>query len=252
MRPYDEEPVSRLANLARRTGLFAVPVTGIAVLVARSGKVENVASLAAVGSGLVLAVLAILLALAGFASIWVTGHRGGKSALLGLVLGAAVLAYPIYVVADGLGYPALIDVTTDVANPPVFVGAVAERQPGQNTLVYGGESVALVQLAAYPEIVPVTTDLPPQETQAVALQLMRDRGWRIIGGEKPGAPEVQIEAVASSFLLGLKSDVVVRIRPAGRGSRIDMRSASRFGSRDFGANALLVRSYMTELMGATR
>lgn len=254
MRTAYQDPVSRTASLARAIGLFAVPVTIIAVLVSRSGKVEALPALIAIASGLVLALLAILLACAGFASIWIKGHRGGGKALTGLTVACAILAYPLYKAADGMSYPAISDITTDLANPPQLTAATLQRLPTENSTVYPGESSALNQIAGYPEIVPVTADLPVLETHAIAVQLMRARGWQIVMGERPvdKAPEQTIEAVTSSLVLGLKSDVVVRIRPVDKGSRIDMRSASRFGSRDFGMNAQQVRSYMAELMTATR
>lgn len=252
-RPY-EEPVSRTAILARSIGLFAIPVTAIAILVSRSGKVETLPALAAVASGLLLAVLAILMALVSFASIWVKGHRGGGKALTGLMVAGAVLAYPLYRAADGVSYPAISDITTDVADPPSITVATVQRQSAENSTVYPRDAFAVTQLAAYPEIVPVTAELPVLETHAIAVQLMHARGWQIVSGEKPidKAAEQTIEAIALSQVLGLRSDVVVRIRPLEKGSRIDMRSASRFGTRDFGLNAQQVRSYMAELMSATR
>ncbi len=254
MRPYDEEPTSRTALAARWIALFSVPVSIIAALASRSGRIETVPALAAVGSGLALAAVAGVLAFAAFAVIWVRGTRGGKAALLALLVSAAVLAYPAYVIVKGLPFPILYDITTDVADPPVFAGAAAERMTGENPLVYGGERMAIVQLAGYPDIVPVTSDLPVAEVHTLALQAARARGWRIIAGEAiaPGATQVRIEAVASSLIVGLKSDVAIRIRAAGRGSRIDMRAASRYGRRDFGHNASLIRDYLAEVMAATR
>jgi uncharacterized protein (DUF1499 family) len=40
---------------------------------------------------------------------------------------------------------------------------------------------------------------------------------------------------------------VVRIRPEGTGSRIDVRSVSRVGRSDVGANAARIRDYLAKL-----
>jgi hypothetical protein len=47
--------------------------------------------------------------------------------------------------------------------------------------------------------------------------------------------------------MGLRDDVVVRVRASADGSRIDVRSSSRFGSFDFGTNAARIRSLMDEI-----
>src|SRR5207253_1520508 len=52
----------------------------------------------------------------------------------------------------------------------------------------------------------------------------------------------RIEAVARTPIMGFRDDIVVRIRPAEDGARVDIRSASRYGRHDFGANASRVRS----------
>ena len=42
--------------------------------------------------------------------------------------------------------------------------------------------------------------------------------------------------------MGFRDDVVIRISPLGKGTRVDVRSASRFGTHDFGANASRIRA----------
>jgi uncharacterized protein (DUF1499 family) len=51
--------------------------------------------------------------------------------------------------------------------------------------------------------------------------------------------------------MGFTDDIVVRVTPAGAGSRIDLRSSSRYGRSDFGVNAARIRAYLTALRAAT-
>ena len=60
----------------------------------------------------------------------------------------------------------------------------------------------------------------------------------------------RIEASQSSFWFGFVDDVVIRVQPAGAGSRVDMRSLSRQGVGDLGVNARRVRAYMAALKQA--
>jgi hypothetical protein len=53
--------------------------------------------------------------------------------------------------------------------------------------------------------------------------------------------------VARSLILGFREDVVVRIRATNDGTRIDARSASRYGRSDFGSNATRVRNLMSDI-----
>jgi len=57
-----------------------------------------------------------------------------------------------------------------------------------------------------------------------------------------------IEATAETFWYGFKDDVAIRIQPAeGGGSIVDVRSVSRVGGSDLGANAERVKAYLTRL-----
>lgn len=53
--------------------------------------------------------------------------------------------------------------------------------------------------------------------------------------------------MARGLVLNLPDDVTVRIRPRADGARIDVRSASRIGGRDFGGNADRIRTYLDDV-----
>jgi uncharacterized protein (DUF1499 family) len=57
----------------------------------------------------------------------------------------------------------------------------------------------------------------------------------------------RLEAISVSRVFRFIDDVVVRVRPEGSGSRIDMRSKSRVGKGDLGANAARIEDFMLAL-----
>lgn len=245
-----EEPVTRAGPYARRVAWFALIVTLIALLVVRDPRAETVPALAALGSGLALALLAVVLALLAFVRVWREGARGLGAALGGLFIASLVLAYPAYAALRGLRLPAITDVTTDIDNPPAFsrsrlaFAARDGRYPPDP-----GPEAREKQRAAYPQIAPLTLDLGADEAFELARRAAVNRRWQIVETIRPGGRvgNGRIEAVARSFLLNLADDVTVRVRPRADGARIDVRSASRLGTRDLGANADRIRAYLDEV-----
>ena len=61
--------------------------------------------------------------------------------------------------------------------------------------------------------------------------------------------EGRIEAVARTLWFGFEDDVVIRVRATAAGSRIDMRSRSRVGVSDLGANAERIRRFARRVSG---
>lgn len=59
--------------------------------------------------------------------------------------------------------------------------------------------------------------------------------------------ERYIEAVATSFIFGFESDVVIRISEEEEGTLVDMRSNSRWGPHDLGSNAARIIAFMEDL-----
>jgi hypothetical protein len=79
---------------------------------------------------------------------------------------------------------------------------------------------------------------------AAALAAVEDRGWTIVTNDIQSG---SIEATQASFWFDFKDDVLIRVTPEGEGSRIDVRSVSRVGLSDLGANAKRVRDLLDEI-----
>jgi uncharacterized protein (DUF1499 family) len=126
------------------------------------------------------------------------------------------------------------DITTDLEEPPRFAAVVAARPPHANSVEHGGAAVAARQRKAYPEIRPIETALSPDEAFSRAVEVAEKMGWEIIARDT--AARV-IEAVDTTAIFRFKDDIVVRVRAAAEGSRVDLRSASRIGRSDLGKNA---------------
>jgi len=105
--------------------------------------------------------------------------------------------------------------------------------------------VAAQQRAAYPDLVPVVINASPAEAFRKVDQAAMALGWDVVAR----APaDGRLEAVDTSDWFGLQDDIVVRIRAEGAsGSRIDIRSKSRVGQSDFGANARRIRAFIERL-----
>ena len=246
-RPLHDEPMSKVATWSFRLGLFAFAVAALSIIIVRSGLLEIVPALATFGAALVFAGLAILLAFAAFVVIWRQGLSGLGHALLGLFLGLALLAYPAFLGTRALRLPPISDITTDTANPPRFDVLARLRPRGRTD--YPGPAVAALQHTAYPDIVPLELDVPTKAAYDAALALVTKRKWYIGDARSPtlARRDGVIEAVARTPIMGFRDDVVIRVTPVGQGTRVDMRSASRFGNHDLGANASRIRSLLEEI-----
>lgn len=249
-RRISEQPTSRLAIWARRTALFSLAATLIAIIIVRSGALDIVPALSTLAGALVLALVAILLAFAAGIAIWREGVGGVREAVTALLVGVALIAYPLYLGVKAYRLPAIYDVTTDPIDPPRFEAIARLRPRDANPVTYAGLYTAEQQRAAYSDIEPDLTNSSPQEAYDAALKVITKRKWHIVDARppQPAAPrEGRIEAVARTPILGFRDDIVVRVRATTDGARIDVRSASRYGRHDLGANAARVRALIDDV-----
>lgn len=164
--------------------------------------------------------------------------------VLGMVvgLGTAYVPWSWKQTLDALPY--IHDISTDVVNPPEFVATRALRKEGENPADYAGPEVAQQQMDAYPDLVPMVTDVPAVEVFELAKAAIDDMGLELVDADPQAG---RIEATYTSFFYGFKDDMVVRIVPVPEGTRIDVRSKSRVGRSDLGQNAKRIREFFEEL-----
>jgi uncharacterized protein (DUF1499 family) len=196
-----------------------------------------------------LALAALVLGLAAsLVAIARTAPGVGSSAWIVPILTIAVCIaagiIPVLGMVKARQVPPIHDITTDTAMPPVFVALAARRSAAPNGLDYGGPELVAAQKRAYPDLTPLQLKLAPEAVFGRTQQAVRELGWELVEANRS---EGRIEAVDTTALYGFKDDIVVRIRADGDGSRLDVRSASRVGRSDLGANAARIRKFLQRL-----
>lgn len=247
---YQSEPVSGLATWARNLAVFSAVASLVSIIIVRVGVLEVRPALATLFAALALAGLSILVALAGFIAIWQNGTRGMGRILLALLLDVLILAYPAYLAVQYRKLPAIHDITTDSIDPPKFEALARLRtSDGANPAVYAGLYSAEQQRLAYPDIDTVQLEVPVQKAYGVALDVVTKRKWRIVDARAPQPPrrEGRIEAVARTPVMGFREDVAIRVLPDGVGSKVDIRSSSRYFESDLGSNAARVTKLIEDI-----
>ncbi|WP_281301462.1 MULTISPECIES: DUF1499 domain-containing protein [unclassified Iodidimonas] len=216
----------------------------------------------------VVSILALLMAAAG-------GHNAISGRLaLSILLSGAVVTTLYLLRSDATAAVPIHDVTTDLADPPRFQSLnprdgspmivpdrgrsdLADLAPETRWLVYHRE--------AYGDLAPLMLDLPLDEVQNLALAAAKDLGWEIADApiadesiSESALPEsalpesalpesALIEATDTTFWYGFKDDIIVRLRYENDQTRVDVRSVSRIGISDLGANAKRIRAFLETL-----
>ncbi len=192
-------------------------------------------ALGAIVSGIGAAVLIVMLAM-----------KRGPQALLGAALVAGLVAalVPLGILVTSRKAPQIHDISTDTADPPSFVALVPLRGDGASPAGYDGPEAAAAQRVGYPNLAGVLLSGAPRAAYDRALAAARAMDWQIVSADPASG---RIEAIATVPWWGFKDDVVVRVRPDGNGSRVDVRSKSRVGKGDLGVNAARIETYLGKL-----
>ncbi len=242
-----------LARWSSRLGVFALVLVLTAGVLHRAAGLPTAVTLNLFKVGFGAAALAILAGLVAVIQIWRGGRTGAWNVAWGLIVSAGLFLWPAISLQTARGLPAIYDISTDLANPPKFNALAKGRGPGAHPASYPGEAFAREQLKAYPDLRAVTVDRPADEAFEIVAELLRGRrglGWKIASEEPPGGRNGRIgmiEAVDRTMILGFYDDIAIRIEGSGKQSRIDIRSASRFGQHDLGQNASRIRRFVREL-----
>ena len=299
MTAYYDRPVSLSAALARRIGLFALLLFVVAIVSHRFGSlaVDHFAAIA--GLAMLLAIVALLLSIVGFARLWMVGAKGGLASCAALICAAVILAPVAYGFWRFATLPELDEVTSNVSDPPQWLTVVRD-EPWMTTFPpVDARDQHAIEAIAYPDlagrryqqgfddvlnatrramadnhlaVVSETGVGPPQratgktgetpaETQEKApksisatsarqnVPIPLDRPSPVLAEpETPTLPrDARIQAIHRSPILGLTSDVVIRLREDGDYVDVDLRVRSRFGPHDLGTGVALMNSVFDAL-----
>jgi len=241
----------RLAGYARAAGALSVPVLTVAGLANRFDLMAFHSILPTLITGFVLAIGALVMAVFALTKIWRYGGRGAGSAVAGIIYAMPALTIAGMAVFAIFAYPPVADVTTDAADPPQFRVLRPDRVPDRASDSASADAVG--QGGGAPvEIIDIAARLYPVgigPVYAAITGIIDDRGWSVAqavapAGEGGGA---WIEASATSLLFAFKDNVAIRLIGTADGTRVDMRSASRWGQHDLGQNGRRIRAFMGDL-----
>ena len=197
------------------------------------------------------AVFSLLLALAATIGIWRTGRPGTSRVVFGALTSLGLLLWPMIFLPEFEQLPKINDVTTDAVTPPLFNKLSKVRGPSANSANYPGDGFALMQAAAYPDIKPIKIRRSSEEAFELATEAVRRLDMKVVHQEAPnletGKPGI-LEAVDRTLILGFYDDVVIRVMGDANDARIDVRSASRYGTHDLGRNADRTRLILKEII----
>jgi len=168
--------------------------------------------------------------------------RPNPMAAMATIAGALIVVLPLTQVIGARGKPRIHDISTDLADPPRFSAVLPLRADTPNGAPdHIDDATANAQRAGYPGLSTLDLPIPADAAFAKAVEAAKTMEWEIVSIRPE---EGIIEATATTAWFGFHDDIVVRIRPAGSHSRIDVRSTSRVGRGDAGKNADRIQRYL--------
>ncbi|MFT7286063.1 MAG: hypothetical protein ACI87W_000167 [Halieaceae bacterium] len=213
----------------------------IGILIVRSGSWQPGLMLYALGCLLSLMLLAFMAV-----QLVMPRWRDERSALLRAALPAVPGTVLLLMTLQIRDVPPIHDISTDTSDPPIFEAALAQRGSDSNPLEIVPEVIEQ-QLSAYPDVRTIRSNRAYENSYTLALETARELGWEVIRDDGNAG---FIEAVNTSTIMQFRDDIVIRVRSNEDGSVVDLRSVSRVGVSDMGANAKRIQVFQAAFESA--
>jgi uncharacterized protein (DUF1499 family) len=235
------ETRSGAARWTIRLAAFACNAVVIGPLAAHAGLLSPMVGFLLFDLGGLVAVLTFGLGL--FAVLRGQGPER-RAALAGFLPCLLIVAVFVILAGRARQYPRINDITTDPVAPPQFVQAGALPGNAGRDLAYPPHFRAQ-QEAGYPTLGPLRLPLPRDAAFARVREAARAMpSWTIT---REDAAAYALEGVDTSWLFRFQDDFAIEVRPADGESVVHMRSKSRDGRGDLGANAQRIRAFFARL-----
>lgn len=172
----------------------------------------------------------------------------GVAAIVCAAMAIAAVQVPMRISAAANSHPFIHDITTDfISPPPIIIGATQDRS---NTADYVGDEIApksdktikQAQQAAYPDVTTRRYSLPKDSVIASANSALNAMDISILASGDHNESYL-IQGIHTSTWYGFIDDFIVRISTDDQQVLVDVRSKSRVGTSDLGANAKRIRTF---------
>jgi len=241
------EERSRTASIAYWAGVVAAGAALCGVLGIQLGLLQPLPGFYLFGLGTIIGGTFTLVM--GLAALWATRRQGpgpGRSrARIATAIGLVLTALLLQAALPGREYPPINDITTDLDDPPEFASSREVAAYAAFDMRYPEDFVSVVR-EGYPDLGTLKLKLNPDAAYAQSLKAARGLGWEITYED---AAKGRFDASQTSAIFRFVDDIAVRVRPLGSGSEVDIRSRSRLGRGDLGANAERIRRFAESLRG---
>ncbi len=239
---------AREATWARRVALFFVQLLILTVLLHRFASLATPAALNLLGVSIAGLLIAIAIAVVSIVRIWFGGQTGAAQAFAAILIACFGLAVPGFYLAKAALLPQLTQIETTPEEPLDFKVLAAERPADANPLNEPDADEVDAQVEAYPEIGPMVIERSAPEVFSIVHEAVDRLGWNIVLNEAPGETGVgRIEATNRTLIMGFTDDVLIQVKGDDAHAIIDVRSVSRYGMTDFGANAKRIGKLFDEV-----
>ena len=268
--PPPREPLSKLQGISLVIALAVAIGSVLWFLVAALGVKFGVwpievglLQMSLQGGAIVVSLAFIVSLIALFIQIASPPRRGAILAVVLITFNLIVGKTYIGAVNKGQGSPPIHDIQTDWDNPIVFPDAVIKERAANkwnpirdNPVVpdavagrwpkAAGRSFRELQEEAYSKsnLKPVIVPVEAVVALEAAIEVAKDLGWKI---ESVDQERGLIHATETSTWYGFTDDIAIRVKQNGeKGSRVDVRSVSRIGISDLGANADRIKVFIDD------
>ena len=154
----------------------------------------------------------------------------------------SMVAIPM--VINDLRYPRINDVATNVEDPPAFVAALQAAPNAGRDMSFPEKNGPTIR-EAYPNVRPLILDEPSEQAfQRIETLARKKPGWVIT---RRDADACTLEGEATTSFFRFIDDFVLHVSDREGKARINMRSKSRDGLVDAGANARRIQTFFEQL-----
>jgi uncharacterized protein (DUF1499 family) len=242
---------AREATWARRIALFFVQLLILTVLLHHFATLTTPAAINLIFVSLGGLLLAIAIAVFSLVRIWFGGQTGSGQAFAAIFIALIGLAAPAYFAYHAVTLPRLNDIATTPEEPLEFRTLAAQRPADANAISTPTPESIEAQDEAYPELGPMSLERSAPEVFSLVHEAVERLGWTIVLNEAPGETGIgRIEATDRTLVMGFTDDVIVQVKGDDTHALVDVRSVSRYGLHDFGANADRIGKLFAEITTA--